>query len=95
MKYKIKSRRDLTISRRRRGDYRLGITEPEVTNCILVKILQCFPIIRVILFKFRVVKSLQLNKNTEYASESPTQFAFAACCLFIFILGRKVNNLLI
>ena len=45
-----------------------------------------------------VVKSLKLNKNTEYASESPTKFAFAillhVVCLFSF-LGRKVNNLLI
>ena len=78
---------------RRRSDYRLGITKPEVI--VLVKILKCLPIIKIILLKFTVVKSLKLNKNTEYASESPTKFAFAILlhvCLFSF-WERKVNNL--
>ena len=62
---------------------------------VLVKILKCLQIIKVIFLKFTVVKSLKLNKNTEYTSESPTKFAFAillhVVCLFSFYFHFQIK----
>ena len=86
----------LTISRQflslRLSDYRLVITSPGANNCMSYKTLKCLTIVRVILLKLTVVKSLKLKKNTEYTQTNSDKIRiryFAACCLFIFILKGK------
>ena len=60
----------------------LGFESPSLRRLIvLVKILKCLTIIIAILLKFMILKSLKLNKNTEYASEVRQNSHSLFCCL--------------
>ena len=54
---------------------------------VLVKILKCFPIIRVILLKFAVVKSLIFNKNINTQAKVRKNLHSLFCCMHVVCLS--------
>ena len=78
---------------RRRSDYRFESLSLRQLM-VLVKILKCLTIIRVILLKFKVVKSLKLNKNINTQAKV-RQNSHSLFCPFIIFIFSEIFSILI